>query len=46
MKIEEERGVLTADFLKELERRIKALPKAEIDLSSLNELYYEGKMLR
>lgn len=46
MRIEEERGNLTVDFLKELDRRTKALPKTNIDLNSLNELYYEGKMLR
>ncbi len=45
MKIEEERGILTPDFIKELDKRIKALPKTRIDLETLDEIYYEGKML-
>jgi len=41
----EEYGVMTEDFLGELRRKIKSLPKTKVDLKKLDEIYYEGKVL-
>ena len=47
VEIKEELGVITEEFLNELERVvIEALPKVEIDFEKLGEIYHEGKMLR
>ena len=45
MEIKEELGVITEEFLNELERVIEALPKVKIDFEKLDEIYYEGRML-
>ena len=46
VEIKEELGVITEEFLNELERVIEALPKVKVDFEKLDEIYYEGKMLR
>ncbi len=46
MEIKEELGVITEDFLKELKKVIEALPKTKVDFKKLDEIYYEGRMLR
>jgi len=35
---------MNKEFLDELRRKIKALPKMKIDLKKLDEMYYEGKV--
>jgi len=46
MEIKEEVGVITKEFLNELKKEIEALPKVKVDFKKLDEVYYEGKMLR
>ncbi|MBO8180841.1 MAG: antitoxin family protein [Archaeoglobus sp.] len=41
----EESGVITKEFLHELRRKLEELPKSELDLEKLDEIYYEGKLL-
>ena len=42
----EESGIVTEDFLQELRKKLAKLPKLEVDLRKLDEIYYEGKLLR
>ncbi len=41
----EESGIITEEFLRELKKKIEGLPKSEVDLKKLDEIYYEGKLL-
>jgi len=43
--IEKEKGILTLEDIKEIERAIRTLPKVRISSRKLDEIYYEGKML-
>jgi len=42
----EESGIVTEDFLQELRKKLAKLQKSKVDLRKLDEIYYEGKLLR
>jgi len=43
--MEQEKGILSLEDIKEIKEALKTLPKVRISLEKLDELYYEGKML-
>jgi len=45
IKIKEELGRITEEFIKELKKIVDTLPKVKVDFRKLDEIYYEGKML-